>query len=31
MVISLGVVVPQWRKGQTGELALTLPGGDADS
>jgi uncharacterized membrane protein len=25
MIISLGVVVPQWRKGRTGELALTLP------
>ncbi|MEQ9562215.1 MAG: DUF502 domain-containing protein [Woeseiaceae bacterium] len=28
MIISLGVVVPQWRKGPTGELALTLPGED---
>jgi uncharacterized membrane protein len=28
MIISLGVVVPQWRKGRTGELALTLPGDD---
>lgn len=25
MIISLGVVVPQWRKGRTGELELTLP------
>jgi uncharacterized membrane protein len=30
MVISLGVVVPQWRKNTTGELALKLPG-EADA
>ncbi len=25
MIISLGVVVPRWRKGKTGELELELP------
>jgi uncharacterized membrane protein len=30
MIISLGVVVPQWRKGRTGELPLTLPDDDAE-
>ncbi|NNC65046.1 MAG: DUF502 domain-containing protein, partial [Gammaproteobacteria bacterium] len=29
MIISLGVVVPTWKNGQTGELPLELPGESA--
>jgi uncharacterized membrane protein len=30
MIISLGVVIPTWRKDQLGELPLKLPENDAD-